>query len=719
MRLRSVVMLFLVLALAAPALAQEQRGAVQGVVKDSSGGVLPGVTVEVRSSGGVATSAVTDSAGVFRFPTLSPGRYTVTAQLTGFKPSRVENLEVLLGQIKTVDFTLSVGGVTEEVQVTGESPLVDVKQSARATSISAEQLDMLPKGRDFMSVVTQAPGANNEAKSGGVMIDGASTSENRYIVDGAETSNIVNGGTGKAVIADFVAEVQVKSSGYTAEYGGATGGVINVVTKSGTNNWHGNVLYNYESSGLQGDRNPSLRLKPTDATQAEYITYPKDGYSRSEPGGSIGGPLAVDKTWFFVAYQPGIISYDRTVTAKSTGQPVSETQKQTVQYFTANDTAQIGSKLHTRVAYNNSWSKTDGALPALDGSDPVPTNYAYGTTYPNWSLSAQADWIAKQNFFVGARMGYYTSDAASFGIPTDPRFLAVYDNISMGVPPAYQMTTNQSSIPTNSSTVRDKQQRTSFQVDATWYGRLAGSHTIKGGFQVDRLANGVDSGEQGNLVRLYWGQSYQGMKGAYGYYRVRSNAPLPKKGFITEGDVATNNYGLFIQDAWTISNRLTVNLGLRTENEKVPPFTTGAEIPESAITFSFQDKLAPRLGFAWDLKGDGKWKAYGSWGIFYDIFKMNLARGSFGGEKWLEVPVHARHLRLQGARELGVVPADLLGHEDPRSVRLPRGVARLGCHRPGPQADEVAGSGARPRAPDVGGHRLRRPLGPQEPHHRG
>jgi hypothetical protein len=636
MKVRQFIMLLLVLALAVPALAQEQRGAIEGVVKDSSGGVLPGVTVEAKSAAGVVISSVTDSKGVFRFPAVAPGKYQVQANLTGFKPARVENLEVLLGQIKTVDFSLSIGSLTEEVQVTAEAPLVDTKQSARATSITAEQLDSLPKGRDFMTVVTQAPGANNETKSGGVMIDGATTSENRYIVDGAETSDVVTGGSGKTLIADFIAEVQVKSSGYTAEYGGATGGVINVVTKSGTNNWHGNVLFQWEGSQLQGGRTPTLRLKPSDANQAEYITYAKDGYSRAEPGFSVGGPLFKDKTWFYAAYQPTSISYDRTVTDK-TGAAVSATQNQPNQFFTGNNTAQIGSKLHTRVAYNNSWRKTKGALPALDGSDPVGTNYNYGTTYPNWSLSGQADWIAKPNFFVGAKVGYYTADVHSYGISNAVQYIAVNGNTGMtGIPSNLLMTTGQLSIPTNSSTAQDKQQRLQFQLDGTWYGNFAGQHTIKGGFQVDKLANSVDSGNQGLVVRLYWGQAYQGNSGPYGYYRVRSNGALPKKGFITQGDVSMVNYGLFIQDAWTISNKLTLNLGLRTENENIPPYINDAGTPSTAVKFNFADKLAPRLGFAYDIKGDGKWKAYGSWGIFYDIFKMQLPRSSFGGEKWLE-----------------------------------------------------------------------------------
>ena len=117
---------------------------------------------------------------------------------------------------------------------------------------------------------------------------------------------------------------------------------------------------------------------------------------------------------------------------------------------------------------------------------------------------------------------------------------------------------------------------------------------------------------------------------------MRSNGVDPKTGFVTEGDASTTNIGLFFQDAWTINNRLTINAGVRTEREKVPFYAAGPDLPEFGMEFDFGDKLAPRLGFAYDIKGDGRWKAYGSWGMFYDIFKLELPRGSFGGDKWLE-----------------------------------------------------------------------------------
>src|SRR5439155_7394506 len=312
-----------------------QRGSIEGVVKDTSGAVLPGVTVEARSAAGAALTTVTDGTGTYRFPSLLPGTYEISTNLVSFKPEKVSIIVVPLGQVKKVDFALKLATLTEQVTVIGESPVIDVKQSTRATNIRSEQVELLPHNRDFTSLITQAPGANFEAKSTNdnlsPMIDGASAAENRYIIDGMETTSIFNGLSAKAVVADFVEEVQVKSSGYPAEYGGSTGGVINVITKSGTNRFSGMVLGYWQGSSVNGTcgrpgitplssvgattgstvgalpdnssqpcgSNPTLRLTIANSNVAEYWTYPKDTVNRYEPGISLGGPVMKDKAWFF------------------------------------------------------------------------------------------------------------------------------------------------------------------------------------------------------------------------------------------------------------------------------------------------------------------------------------------------------------------------------------------------------------------------------------
>ena len=261
MRSRSTALvgvLLCLLAFAGPAYAQEQTGSIQGIVKDASGSVLPGVTVEANNGQGGVTTAVTNAQGTYRFPALPPGTYEITANLQGFAPAKVSDANLVLGKLLTIDLTLSIAGVSEQVTVTGESsPLIDVKQNATYATIQRETINRIPKGRDFTTILRQAPGAQDESKSGGIQVDGASGSENRFIIDGMDTTQLQNGTSGKTMLLDFVQEVQVKSSGYNAEFGGATGGVVSVLTKSGSNNLHGQAGTYFSSNDLQGSRRPS------------------------------------------------------------------------------------------------------------------------------------------------------------------------------------------------------------------------------------------------------------------------------------------------------------------------------------------------------------------------------------------------------------------------------------------------------------------------------
>ncbi len=165
MRARTLAALMAVLLLSWPVAAQDQRGTIEGTVKDASGAVLPGVTVEAKTTTGVVQSTTTDASGGFRFPSLPPGLYEVSAHLASFSPQKFTDVNIGLGQIKRLEFALTLAGVQETVSVTAESPLVDIRQNARQTNIRAEQIDLLPRGRDFTSLVTQAPGANQEVEA--------------------------------------------------------------------------------------------------------------------------------------------------------------------------------------------------------------------------------------------------------------------------------------------------------------------------------------------------------------------------------------------------------------------------------------------------------------------------------------------------------------------------------------------------------------------------
>src|SRR5438067_596351 len=235
-RIFSLIAAAFLIVLAVPILvAQEQTATIEGAITDGSGATLPGVTVEAIGANGQRFTAVTDSSGRYRFPAVPPGDYTLNASLAGMQTATVKKVEVTLAKSAKVDFTMKVARMTEQITVSAEAPIVDVTSSAATTSIRSETIEKLPHGRDFSTVVIQSASANLNNRAGGISIDGASGSENRYILDGIDTTNPQTGVQGKTLVTDFVEEVQVKSSGYQAEFGGSTGGVINVLTKTGTN----------------------------------------------------------------------------------------------------------------------------------------------------------------------------------------------------------------------------------------------------------------------------------------------------------------------------------------------------------------------------------------------------------------------------------------------------------------------------------------------------
>ena len=223
---RAIAVLVCALAFATPALAQEQRGSLEGTIKDAQGAVLPGAVVEARSAAliGVRTET-TDANGMYRFPALPPGTYQVTAALSGFQSAKSQIVQLSVGEVLRVDVTLALGGVTEAVQVTAESTVLDVASARTATTLSAKVIEGLPRGRTFNTLLQLAPGVRAETKSGtagvgGYQFDGTSGSENVFVVDGVDVSNIRNSSLGvqDAIPFEFVQELQIKSGGFEAEY---------------------------------------------------------------------------------------------------------------------------------------------------------------------------------------------------------------------------------------------------------------------------------------------------------------------------------------------------------------------------------------------------------------------------------------------------------------------------------------------------------------------
>ena len=620
-----------------PAAAQEQRGSIEGTVRDSQGGVLPGVTVEARSPRLVGVqAAVTDEKGLYRFPALSPGVYEITATLQGFQPAKQSNIALELGKILKVDLTLGVAGVTESVSVTGEAPLIDVKQNAAGANLDSAIIDRIPKGRDFTTVVTTAPGIGDESRNRGIQVDGGSGADNRFVVDGVDTTNVANGISTRRVAPDFIQEVQVKASGYNAEYRASIGGVMSVITKSGGNQFHGGFGTYYGGEKLNGDIRPFLRLSLTNQNVAEYVKTPADDWWSGEWVADLGGPVKRDRLWFYAGYNPSRTNTKRTVTfTKATALgPQTYSSIPLDQILNYNLTGQLSNAIRLKLAATNQWTRTGLGLPSIntDGtSSDNPALYprvSRTDTFSN-SYSAVMDWVVGPTTYInltGTYLRYGGEGKGTFF--SDIRHVFQGSNFQYkDIPASLQQVSGYSDTQASGRQVRDTFTRTNVNADISKYFSWMGQHTLKGGVQVERLGNDVLSGAQAPTVDLYWGASYYSndgrvLKGKYGYFNVSR--------LFTEGNVHGDNLGFFVQDGWTLNNRFTLNLGIRTERETSPSYTSYPD-----VKFGFADKIAPRVGFAWDIKGDSQWKVYGSWGVFYDLLKMTLGRVMLGGDKWM------------------------------------------------------------------------------------
>ena len=240
------------------------------------------------------------------------------------------------------------------------------------------------------------------------------------------------------------------------------------------------------------------------------------------------------------------------------------------------------------------------------------------------------DWVVNNRTYVNVTATRFKVDQHDEGtFSTAVRHTFQASNFQFtDIPASLQNVNGFADNPSSSQFVRGGLSRFNFNVDASRYGNWHGAHMLKAGLQIERIVDDTLSGEQAATVQLFWDQSYalndgRRIRGTYGYYNVVR--------FVTIGDIEANNVGLFVQDSWTLNRKLTLNLGIRTESEDVPSYRTD----NPGVHFGFGDKLAPRVGFAYDLHGDSQWKLYGSWGVFYDLMKLTIGRVMFGGDNWV------------------------------------------------------------------------------------
>ncbi len=629
-----------------------------GKVTDETGTPLPGVTVTAEGPKLVGVSStITDDKGTYRLLALPPGEYTLTFTLQGFNTVVRRDIVLRVDETLTVNITMTPGKLEEEITVTGMAPLIDVRSTTKGMTITRQMFEVLPRGRNFDTLVTAVPGVNTEPWLGGVSVDGASAAENMVFIDGTDITRNDVGLPRIGAAFEFADEIQVVASGYNAEYGGAQGGVINVVTRQGGNEYHGEIIGYYNSHWMRGTERDTLRLNLYDITKAEYVNFEtgkgledtvgklgKDKYHRIEPGFSLGGFFIKDRLWFFASVLP--------VYTKQTGYRVFlTTPKQTGNYtqeyyyynFSARVTSQPARFLRVGASFVNNFYKYRGDLPSRDGTSSTAAPWdKYGWDYPGYSASVFADFTFGNNFMINLKGGRFFYDTTNQQVKsTEPRWYhggsgtIIYPDI----PAEYQKPRGWQNYGRLYEYKKYIKYKNNFDANFTYYFDLKGEHALKFGLSWTRQGEDADRTITYPEVYLNWGRPIviggvdYGM-GKYGYYEVRgSDVTGP---FGEYFNVYNDRWALFIQDSWTIADKFTLNLGIRAESEYVPPYSADPSIPKGfrPIEFDWDEKLAPRIGFTYDVFGDTSLKIFGHWGLYFDVIKTYMAAHSYAGFKW-------------------------------------------------------------------------------------
>jgi carboxypeptidase family protein/TonB-dependent receptor-like protein len=555
-----------------PLLAQAvQTSALTGTVKDSTGAVLPGVTVNVSSPqqiGGVQTS-VSDSQGIYRFPALRPGVYEMETTLAGFKTVKRSEIVLALGTTTTIDVTLAVASVSETVQVTGESPVVDIKSSASNTQLTDAMLQNLPTGRFQPDIINLTPGVNSQVAFGG------SQNSNALLMDGVDVSDPEGGTPWSFFNYNWVEQVQIVSLGANAEYGQFTGLAANSIIRSGSNRWSGLGEYLTERKNWVADNTTSL---PADLRST---FTPREIDSYWDTSAQIGGPLMKDKLFFFTGFQ----YFNRA------DRPAG---------YTGDFTTEKDPRSMTKVTWAVSPSiraegffeadKFDVAGRGASARRPTTAVTALEPS-PEVNWNGQITWTINQKTMLNVRNGGYSGY-----FPVDP----TPPNSRSGPFPHYDSTADVYTVNVPYYGQFDRTRNVTAATLTRYADNFVGkSHEFKFGFEFERSKIRNESGYPG-------GRYYYDYGGA------------PYLAFLWEGyitNATAQRTSLYAQDTWSVTDRLTVNPGLRIDLNRgsVP---TGKVLSNSA--------LAPRVGFAFDVTGDHRTVLRAHYGRYYDAL--------FGGQ---------------------------------------------------------------------------------------
>ena len=620
--------------LAVPGLAAGQNARIIGSVRDQTGAIVPGATVTAKNQEtGLTRTDVSDDKGDFRLPALPPGLYQVSVELSGFGTETRPDILLTIEQTASLAFTLKPASVAENVTVTGEAPIIDTNRSEVSTAVSTKQIQDLPvASRRWIDLVMLVPGTSQDNIRGffyrGNANIGGGTREysNMSMVDGVNNTWAEMGEPRQNFAMDSIREFKVSTSNYKAEYGLATGGLMTVVSKSGTNTWHGSAL---------------VFLRDASLTAKEYFQKTKPDYRRYQYGGSLGGPILKDRTHFFYAYERTDENQFFTVSAGGLW-PTVPLGNQVIQgegtYKSDQDRWTYTLRVDHQLRQNQSLFLRIGQeneyRPVITTGGRTHPTASFDFAVPRTSAVVGHTWIMNDRLLNDFRFQYAFSKyevaapyshgslaPGDFGTDRVGRCSTVYSypsivvggcgNSQMGPEKRYQVRNDVSFL------------------QPGW----GGTHQWKAGLDFSFIP--FDADNLGNpLGQFNFPKDKPYDANDPSTWPVQYTASLPRY-----ANVPTSHFAGYVQDDWEAARSLTFNLGVRYDiqkgsfNEDIPGLMNkitekrgaGWTIPEPYAPF-FQNSeqrgdrnnFGPRVGFAWDPLSKGNLNVHAAYGLFYD-----------------------------------------------------------------------------------------------------
>jgi hypothetical protein len=657
---------------------------ISGTVTDQSGGVIPRAQIIVTNlDTGQSRALVTDDMGRYYAPALNPGRYKVAAAAKGFERAVQSDITLTVGFEQVINFTLRPGQVSESIEVRGEPPAVQTTSASVAELVNTQTVRALPlNGRSFDQLIFLQPGVNvatsagnspNQGRGNKFSVGGARLTSNVFMLDGMDmndSQNFTPGGAGGQLLGvESILEFQVITHNASAQYGRSMGGIINAASKSGTNALHGDVYEFLRNSVFDAKNffdNPNLPIPPL---------------RRNQFGASAGGPIRRNHLFFFANYE-GLrelqgVTKNGTVPIASTRQlcnpPIDPTKVNpsvcdylllyppasppdgTTLLFSQNQptrgdygTAKIDWNPNEKSSFFVRYTMDNSSKLRQDAPDHVLGLFAEDETHRNQYLSLVATRVFSPKVLNTARFGFNRSTLLvdlfnQANVPQSLSFIRdqPFGRIRVG------------GLSTLGATINDPR---SFRMNSFQPGDdlsiTRGAHALKTGFILERFQWNTAAfnriGGDYAFASLADCGTPKTPKPCFLQARVKSvDAPFP--GSEPSRGLRAILFGAYFQDDYRVSRRLTVNLGLRYELTTVPTEVNGKMsflLDPSATALVNQQpfkgnhlNFAPRIGFAWDLKGDGKTAVRGGWGIYYDQILLNQFLNMFDRNppQWLTI----------------------------------------------------------------------------------